>query len=331
MQEIVHRAIRATQRSFAPGLLLLSSLSLVSCVGYSIPKDQTLTEAAEAATEREDWVVALDYWRRAIEQVGDEDPRPYREAARALIALGEIESGQLMLDRGIEMFPEDVELRLMCGKLLCDRGFRRAAELNYRIAVQEDPGRASAWLRLAEVQLNLDLPENANLAVERYIELAGPDTQSLYLRGRVRAKTGDLKGALESFAEAFAGTDINIDQLVVAATVVTEERYSGTTVENLVQACGWADRALEIDPQNAEASYVKGMIMEQIGDDLAAVEAYERAVELVDHLLAMTRLAQTYARLGEFDRADKMIQRALELNVHASHRRMLERVRRAWH
>ena len=313
------------------GLLAVGCLTFAGCVGYAVPSDLSLLEAARAASAREDWPAALDYWRRAIERPENQDPLPYREAARALIGLGEIESAQLMLDRGIELFPEDVELRLMCGQLLCDRGFRRAAELNYQVVVRKAPRHADAWLSLAEVQLDLDLPANAKRAVDRYIELEGPCTEALYLRGSIRAQIGDLSGAMTDFSGAFADPEVSGERLTTAAAVVTEERYSEADEETLLLACSWTERALEMDPQDAEASYVKGMIHEQQGDDLGAVEAYERSVELVNHLLAMTRLAQAYARLGEFDRADAMIDRALDLNVHASHRRMLERVRRAWH
>lgn len=313
------------------GFWAASFLSVSGCVSYPVGQDQSLIEAADAATRRGDWLAAEDYWMRAVEELGSVNSRTHLETARALIELGHKERAQNRLDVGNTLFPDDADLRFMNGQLLRSRGYARAAEKNFQIAVRANPGHAEAWLGLAEVRLDLDLPEKASEAIEAYCKLVKVDPRASFVAGQVCARRGDLRRAMECFEKALADPLVGIDRLISAAATVTLERFESVDEDSLRQACSWVDRALARDPQESEASYVRGMILSRLGDDVGALEAYKRSVELSDHLLAMTRLAQVYARMGKLEEADRMIDRALELNVHASHRRMLERVRRAWH
>jgi tetratricopeptide (TPR) repeat protein len=298
-----------------------------------VPPNWTVVEAAEAATESEDWAAALDYWNRALIDTRGAKPEPYLEKARAMWELDDEEGAQILLDRGIERFPSDFDLRLLRGKLLCARGFERAAESDFLFAVELDPQSAEAWLLLARAQLALDRSANAEGGLDRHVELTGGgESDALYLLGRACADNGRLDKSMASFRRWFATGSADVEQLVEAASVVTRELYVDESGPYLDQALVWIDRALARQPQHAEACYVRGMILELKGDDVGAAEAYSLAVSLNDyHLPAMTRLASTYARLGDIARADAMIDRALALNIVASRRRMLERVRDTWH
>jgi tetratricopeptide (TPR) repeat protein len=323
---------RAKRARPTVGSAVAAVLVACGCAARPLPPNWTVVEAAEAATEREDWAAALDYWNRALIESRGSDPRPYLEKARAMWALDDEEGAQILLDRGLERYPSDRGLRLLRGELLTKRGFHRAAERDFLFAVEVDPECSESWLQLARVQLELDLPGSAEVGLERHLELGGTDTDAQFLLGRACAENGKLEKAMASFRTAFASGRVGVEELVLAASVVTLERFELVHTPYLGEALGWVDRALARQPQHAEASYVRGMILELERDDVAAAEAYSRAVELDNfHLLAMTRLARTYARLGEIRRADAMIDRALELNIAASRRRMLERVRESWH
>ena len=97
------------------------------------------------------------------------------------------------------------------------------------------------------------------------------------------------------------------------------------------RAVGWARRAVELDPQHAGAHFELGRLLRVQGYDDQALLAFERAVELDNfHLPAMTSVAELYAGRGELARADSMIDRALDLNIADSRRRVLERLRASW-
>ena len=308
-----------------------SFLCLPACMGYPVREDQTLIEAAEAATSRHDWLAAENYWMRAVEEEGAVNPKTHLGLARVLIETDQKERAQNRLDVANALFPANADLRLLSGQLLRSRGYSRAAERNFEIAVAANPDLAEAWLRLAQVRLDLDLPEKAGEAIEAYDRLVQADPRASFVRAQVCASRGELERAMDCYSAALAGSQVDIECLIAAAATVATDRHKDASEATIRQALAWVDRALERDPQQSEASYVKGMLLERLGDDSGAIEAYKRSIELTDHLLAMTRLAQLYARLGRLDEADRMIDRALALNVHASHRRMLKHVQREWH
>ena len=307
-------------------------LALVAgCTAHPIPKDWTITEAAEAATAREDWPAALEFWNRAMLETRGNEPRPYLEKARALWMLDDEEAAQILLNRGIDRYPDEHQMRLLRGRLLCERGYERAAEHDFLSAVEIDPDCAESWLLLARVQLELDRPANAETGFDRHIELSGGDSDAWFLLGRACSENGKLDKAVECFRGAFESGAVSVSQLVLAASVVTLEDLGPPDPEHVEQALTWIDAALGRQPQHAEGWYVRGMLFELRDDDMLAAVSYSRAVELDGfHLLAMTRLACTYARIGEIERANAMIDRALGLNIAASRRRMLERVRASW-
>ena len=52
------------------GFWAASFLLVGACTSYPVGADQSLIEAADAATRRKDWLAAEDYWMRAVEEVG---------------------------------------------------------------------------------------------------------------------------------------------------------------------------------------------------------------------------------------------------------------------
>jgi tetratricopeptide (TPR) repeat protein len=310
--------------------LLLGGAACTAATPHSpSPK---LLHAAKAATDREDWRAAAHFWNQAISQSTEPGPRPYLEAGRAMWKLEDVEAAQAFLDRGIQLFPGDIELHMLRGKLLCSRGFRRAAESDFLEVTELQPDHTEAWLLLGQVLLDLSLPVRAAVCLQHHVRLQGPSEEALFMLGQACAEGGDLAPAMESFGAALSGWDAPPDRLVEAAIHVTDERFEETRGPFLDRALAWVDRALAIDPQHAEGHFVRGRLLEFQGDEEGALGAYLRAVELDNfHLLAMTHAAEIYARRGDVAGADRLIDRALDLNIAASRRSMLERLRESWH
>ncbi len=315
--------------------LLLGAIALTgACISStpSLSEGEDVQQAAESATRRGDWRSAAHYWNQALLEGESSGPRPYLETARALDELDDPEGAQVLLDRGIELFPDDVELHLMRGRLLRRRGFRRAAELDFREVTEIAPENREAWFQLGRVLVELDLPARAAICLREHMKLVGADPEAQFLLGRAWADHGELALAVESFSAGLADPDCDVELLVAAASRVAEDRFARVCEPHLACALDWVDRALEIDPQYAEASHVRGCLLTLSGEDELAIEAFERAVELDNfHLPAMTRLAELYARRGDVARADGVIDRALDLNIASGRRLMLERLRASWH
>ncbi len=168
---------------------------------------------------------AAEKLARALEQ----DPNSALvQHANALLmdVLGETEAAERHFRRALELNPKDSELRNNYGAFLCRQqrteegvemlqqalanplyatpefawtnlglchlqaGRLKEAEEALRQAVQINPRHAQAWLQLAEVQLQLGQPAQAQASLERYHTLAPQSPVSLLLGARIAGALG---------------------------------------------------------------------------------------------------------------------------------------------
>jgi tetratricopeptide (TPR) repeat protein len=90
-------------------------------------------------------------------------------------------------------------------------------------------------------------------------------------------KTGDLKRGVQFMRKAISTDSTNVIFYVKAAELV----YLDTTIAgNYRIALDYLNKAIEIDPQNAEIYYYKGSIFKEVGDTARALSAFQTATEL---------------------------------------------------
>ena len=88
----------------------------------------------------------------------------------------------------------------------------------------------------------------------------------------------------------------------------------------------WAllDEVIEVDPQYAQAHFLRGMLFDEGGDLVRAAICYRRAVEVDNlYLEAMRHLALVYIELDDEDRAREIVERALQIETNAERKQAL--------
>ncbi|MAT42697.1 MAG: hypothetical protein CL609_10170 [Anaerolineaceae bacterium] len=154
-----------------------------------------------------------------------------------------------------------------------------------------------------EVRARLGFENQASLAIEdgRYEDaikavdealIYGPQQYSLWIqKGMLLLKLGELDAAQKSFDQALA---LGIDM----------ERYYIERVYNAMQI-GLIDLAqedinqlLKVNPESAEAYLFRGQILESQGDNVGAIQAYEKASQYAEQQEKIELMTTIRMRLG---------------------------------
>lgn len=110
---------------------------------------------------------------------------------------------------------------------------------------------------------------------------------------------------------------ILLTPLTAPANVAGQNAATSQTAEALYTAQKWAEAAVAYDqitksePQNARAWYRLGFALHALGKFEQAVAAYNHAVEINHHPVAMYNLSCSYARLGNKDLAFEWLTKSL--------------------
>jgi tetratricopeptide (TPR) repeat protein len=95
-------------------------------------------------------------------------------------------------------------VRTVVGHRLTQAGRLSEAEIQYRAALDADPGEVAAWVGLGELQLRQRDPREAVEAFRRAVELKPEDGETRVRLGQAYYNVGDLPAALSEWERAAA-------------------------------------------------------------------------------------------------------------------------------
>lgn len=260
---------------------------------------------AWTATREGDWDVAAARWELVLEAGGGADPIACREAAKALLAAGDAERALEVVDMGLERSPADPALLACHGNVLDALGFTRAAERSFEDALVLAPDDVAVLRTLGRVRLDLDRANAALEPLERCLELGAGDTRTKLLYARALACSGQLERALTLFGEALAAEDVAAPDFVEAAGLMLAADGCRATSR------AWLERAIELEPEHADAHFYLGVVLAAGGDDTAALQSWRRAAAFdAGHAAALECIADVHERRGNVEQAAKFRRRA---------------------
>jgi aspartate beta-hydroxylase len=97
--------------------------------------------------KRRDFARAERFFRRGVVLDGD-NPAASNGLADSLLKLGDVRSALRWANHSVSVAPRDAAARVMLGDVLLQKGEREAAEVEWREALQLDPGNYLATLRI---------------------------------------------------------------------------------------------------------------------------------------------------------------------------------------
>jgi tetratricopeptide (TPR) repeat protein len=132
---------------------------------------------------------------------------------------------------------------------------------------------------------------------------------------------GDYSTVLGEAADALKRNPDDIQALLAAATTYAMQGSVGfAEASNGQLAIEYADKALALDPRNAEAYRIKGYALEIQERYDEAHQAYDRAIALNPrHFQALSNKGHAYDLQGDFANAERLYLRSLEVAPEGEH------------
>jgi len=198
---------------------------------------------------------------------------------------------------GIRSLSDSEALLVGTGWCRLDQGDLEGAEAFLTAAVRFRPGKAHAWLSLAEVRRRQGRGRQEDQALRRAVQVEPFYPEVLYRRGLALLKKGDPKGARRALDSAVLVETARGDFWLALG----EARWASGERAGAVEAYG---RALEVRPGWAPALAGAGRVLLLSG-------LYQEAARVLESAAAASPrwaephalLAGAYAALGKTDRA----------------------------
>jgi tetratricopeptide (TPR) repeat protein len=224
--------------------------------------------------------------------------------AETLRAAGRYEESLQLLERAIELNPEDVVAHETRGQARIGLGQNALALEDFDVAIRLDPNRASLHAARGEALRQLGDYDAALEALNRAIALNSANVFAIGTRGQVFRAQGDTERALIDFQEAVR---------LQPATWWVQAELCKMLIDSgrAVQALESVERGLVADPASGRGWSIKASALVALNKPEEALEAYARSIEadptaewpflsLIDFTRKLSRLPEA---LGIVDRA----------------------------
>jgi tetratricopeptide (TPR) repeat protein len=213
-------------------------------------------------------VSAVQLWERAK---GFLDNGNYEQAARGLRQV-------------VGLRPSNPDVHLQLAICYGNLGNLELSRHHLERSVELAPDLVDSRIRLATVLLDLQEPTTAIPHLERVLELAPDDPDAGWLLGKAHVSSGNLQAALSSFQDAEA-----------AASEIPIWAYNefGRALAQAGDADGALTQfraALARDPEDAQALFFVGLVLEGLGRLDEAVDHYCRSQTAEANSAATARL-----------------------------------------
>jgi tetratricopeptide (TPR) repeat protein len=214
--------------------------------------------------------------------------------------------------------PKSAPVQEFLGVLLAADGDRREARVAFEAAKAADPKFVTADLSLIQLEVIDNKLDDAQRRLQSVLSVDRSNTTARLWLGNIEITKGDRKSALEDFRQVVAADPNNTQALNNYAYLLSEL--------NPTEALKYAQKAKELAPGDAAYSDTLGWVLYSQGLYSLAVSELERAAGQVGHPVWKYHLAMAYAKAGNTNRSQTMLQSALKLNPNLPEATMAQQV-----
>jgi tetratricopeptide (TPR) repeat protein len=177
----------------------------------------------------------------------------YANAGSVLYKLSRNAEAEVMLDRALQMFPEEPFLHHTRGQVYEASGRLEDAEREYRTSAQLNPTDAN-WYSLSLLYYSQHRYAEAVGAAKKAAELSDRPGQYYVLLGTLRLANRQPQDALEAFDAASQAAEYSPPdaRAVIESSVASGRAEAWARLGNLRRAIGFQQEALEMAPGNAQ-------------------------------------------------------------------------------
>lgn len=275
---------------------------------------QVVEDAADSAPAH--YFLAMAYWqngnmgqahRELVEclRISPALPGASLGLVRLSLAQGDAAEAQIYAEELTQRFPADKSNHLLLAEALAQKGQVQAAEKQILVAKQLDPKDPTVHLDLARIySVQKKMPEAQN-EFEDTLRLDQDDTKALAQFADFLTARSQSVRALALVQQYVSSNPNNASGHVVLGTLDFESKsYSAAQAE--------FDRAIQIDPKDAEAYVRLGKLYEAEGRTELAIAPYRKALDLQPNAPLATLVGNLYLDEGDFKTARKYYVDALD-------------------
>jgi tetratricopeptide (TPR) repeat protein len=218
------------------------------------------------------------------------------DRAKALLDNGRYEPAAQGLRQVVELLPDNADVHQQLAVAYGNLGDLDRTRRHLERAVALEPDRVAARIQLATAALDLQDPAAAIPHLRRVLELAPDDPDAGWLLGRALVLTGDVAGGLAAFEAADARSAADGGEVPVWGH--NEWGSALARSGRLDAALARFRAALAADPDDAQALFYTGLVLEGLGRVDEALEHYCRSMEARPSPPAAARLQARGHRCG---------------------------------
>ena len=225
------------------------------------------------------------------------------------MALIDLDAAVRAYERSLDIDPASPEGRIKLGRAYFSTNRVDDALAEYERAARENPDHHEAHLNRAEAHLARGEWGSAAAAAEQAIDLGTTDSRALYLLGTALVRQGRVGDGQERLGE-FQGVETGfrdiehqnreVDATSLAAIGALRAGGGGAAVDYL-------EEGIALFPDAGRLHMNLAMVQSRLGRRQAAVETYERMLELGvgRRFLIHRNLAEEYAALGDLEASER--------------------------
>lgn len=308
------------------------ALALGACAGgprsVSIPTVRDPRLAASQATQNGEWAQAAHYWQLVFEESEHEDLEACLESAIASQHLGALDDAINTIRCGLEEDGANPDLLALKGDVLVGLGFRRSAESCYERCLELEPDRIDVLCSLGHLRLSLDREQAAVVPLQLALDLGCDKLSTREHLAQAYRESGEPVRAWGLYVSRMDLEPLASSEFVLeAANLALNPKVSLAHPDSKALALLWLESSLSLEPGRTKLQFQRGVILEALCDEQAAVDSYRRAIEAdPDFLPALTNLALLYADLGHEGPCREMVARSIAIEWNRGRRVALQQL-----
>ena len=222
--------------------------------------------------------------------------------------LGKPDSAQLVLEMGLEKYPDNVGLRRNLAYILAGKEMVEEAIAEYEKVTELDGSQVDDWKRLANLYVRNDQIDDAIRSYQKIVELNPNDTEAQQTLAQLLRTTGD--------------DDAVINQLIKAKELDPENTQTIIDLANLYYKRQEYKKAIAEFKQYLSKRPDDYIAMETLGMAYYGDEQYRSAISIYKKIVAAkpnekriyANIATAYRMLGELQTARNYARRALKID-----------------
>ena len=256
-------------------------------------------------TNQKDYAGARSVLQQILEQ--------YPESTTSLDLLGETYAAQGDMTKALEVVRDYASRKPKSGYLLYMVGVWETrsnhvglARQAFAEAMNANPEFPTPALLLSEMQLSDGSLDAARRTLTAVLSRSPENTRAKFLMGLMEERSGNRPAAIGYFRAVVSADESNVDAMNNLAYNLAADRPD--------EALPYAQKALELGPDNPAAADTLGWIYYQKQIYPSAVYFFKKAVQKEGTAIRKYHLGLAYAKVGDTALARKNIAEALQLN-----------------